>query len=286
MEDERLGKLWNFGDPAGTESRFRELLGTAEYAPGTAARSELTTQIARAQGLQRKFDEARRTLAENPPVGDVARVRWHLERGRTDNSSKAGDRGRADFLKALELAEAAGEENLAVDAAHMMAIIESPDAALEWSARAIAMAEAAKSEKAKNWLGPLYNNTGWTHHDRKEYEKAMELFEKSLAFRAERRQEAETRIAKYTIARCLRSMGRLDEALSKQQALHAEFEAAQKSDGYVLEELGECLLALGRAAESKPWFAKAHAELSKDAWLAANEKPRLERLGRLAAGER
>lgn len=106
----------------------------------------------------------------------------------------------------------------------------------------------------------------------------MELFEKSLEFRTARKQESETRSAKYAIARCLRSMGRLEEALSRQQALHAEFEAAQKTDGYVLEELGECLLALGRAAESRPWFAKAHAELSKDDWLVANERPRLDRM--------
>lgn len=288
MEDERINKLWNFGDPAATEVRFVEVLGRADYAPGTATRAELLTQIARSQGLQRKFDEARRTLSEADALmaslGDaakVARVRWHLERGRTDNSSKTGDRGRADFLKALDLAQAAGEENLAGDAVHMMAIIEPPDAALEWSHRGIRMAEEAKSEKAKNWLGPLYNNTGWTYHDRKEYGKALELFEKSLAYRTEKKQEDEIRIAKWTIARCLRSLGRFEEALSRQQALHAEFEAAKKTDGYVFEELGECLLALNRAAEARPWFAKAHAELSKDEWLAANEKPRIDRLAEL-----
>jgi hypothetical protein len=175
MEDERINKLWNFGDPAATEGLFRGLLGDPDYAKGTASRAELMTQMARSQGLQRKFEEARATLVKTDTLittlGDaakVARVRWHLERGRTDNSSNTGDRGKADFLKALELATAAGEENLAVDAAHMMAIIEPPDSALEWSARAIGMAEAAKSEKAKGWLGPLYNNTGWTHHDRKD----------------------------------------------------------------------------------------------------------------------
>jgi len=289
MEDERINKLWNFGDPGATEARFVEVLGRADYAPGTAARAELMTQVARSQGLQRKFDEARKTLAEANEIivsaGDgakVARIRWHLERGRTDNSSKTGDRGRTDFLKALELAQAAGEENLAVDAVHMLAIIEPPAAALEWSAKAILMAEAATSEKARNWLGPLYNNTGWTHHDRKEFSKALELFEKSLAFRTEKKQEAEIRIAKWTIARCLRSLGRIEEALSRQQALQTDHEAAKKSDGFVFEELGECLLALNRGAEARPWFAKAHTELSKDEWLTANEKSRLDRLANLA----
>jgi tetratricopeptide (TPR) repeat protein len=292
MEDERINRLWDFGDPAATEARFAEVLGRADYAPGTAARAELLTQIARSQGLQRKFEEARRTIGETAgliaSLGDaanVARIRWHLERGRIDNSSTAGDRGRADFRKALDLATAAGEENLACDAAHMMAIIEPPDAALEWSARAIAMAEAANSEKAKNWLGPLYHNTGWTYHDRMDFPKALEFFEKALAFRTERKQDGEIRIAKWTIARCLRSMGRIEEALARQRALQAEFEAARKTDGFVYEELGECLLALDRAPEARSWFAKAHAELSKDDWLAAHEKPRLDRLAELGKPE-
>jgi hypothetical protein len=56
-----------------------------------------------------------------------------------------------------------------------------------------------------------------------------------------------------------------------------------ESDGYVFEELGECLLLLGRPGEARLFFARAYAELSRDSWLAESEPARLERLKELGA---
>ena len=47
------------------------------------------------------------------------------------------------------------------------------------------------------------------------------------------------------------------------------------------EELGECLLGLGRAADARPHFTLAYARLSQDPWLAEREPERLARLQRL-----
>ncbi|HVU10165.1 MAG TPA: hypothetical protein VHD90_02760, partial [Phototrophicaceae bacterium] len=85
------------------------------------------------------------------------------------------------------------------------------------------------------------------------------------------------RIARWTVGRTLRALGRIDEALAIQRQL-AEIGG---DDGYVDEELGECLLALGRNQEAKPHFAIAYAKLSSDAWLVAHEADRLERMRRL-----
>ena len=52
-------------------------------------------------------------------------------------------------------------------------------------------------------------------------------------------------------------------------------------DGYVYEELAECLYALGRLDEAKPYFRRAHELLSKDAWFVEGEAPRLARLAML-----
>jgi hypothetical protein len=67
-----------------------------------------------------------------------------------------------------------------------------------------------------------------------------------------------------------------------QQALWEATQAAGDSDGFVQEELGECLLALGREEEARSWFAQAYELLSQDAWLAASEPARIARLGELA----
>lgn len=280
---EHFDRLWNYGDPAGTEQKFRALLTDAEDRP--ELRAQLLTQIARCQGLQRDFDAAHATLdAVEAGLGaepSVAALRLRLERGRTFNSSGFADRAVPLFESALRMAENLGEEFHAIDAAHMLGIAETGEAGLEWNLRAIAMAEAAADPRARGWLGSLLNNTGWTYHDRGEFETALDHFERALAFRREQGREPGIRIARWCVARCLRSLERYDEALATQRALAAELAAAGESDGYVDEELGELLLVTGRAEAATPHFARAYELLSQDAWLVAQEPERLGRLREL-----
>ena len=51
------------------------------------------------------------------------------------------------------------------------------------------------------------------------------------------------------------------------------------------EELAELRIARGDAAGAAPLAAKAYALLREDAWLAATEPARLERLAKIGAGE-
>ena len=74
------------------------------------------------------------------------------------------------------------------------------------------------------------------------------------------------------MGRGLRSLNRFDEALAIQQQLEGA------GDGYVEEEIGECLLALGRVDEAKPYFARAYTRLTQDDYLVKHEGARLERL--------
>lgn len=135
------------------------------------------------------------------------------------------------------------------------------------------------------WLGSLYNNLGWTFHDQGNFARALDLFEKAVHFRAAQNQPKQLLIARWCVARCLRSLGRMEEALARQRALHAEHSAAGSRDGFVLEELGECLLALGRAEEARLFFAQAHAGLAQDQWLVEGEPARLARLKALGEGQ-
>ena len=42
-------------------------------------------------------------------------------------------------------------------------------------------------------------------------------------------------------------------------------------DGYVYEEIGECLLLQNKKTESKSYFQKAYELLPKDKWLVVND---------------
>ncbi len=279
-----LGALWDFSDPAGSEGRFREAVAAGGDDAGY--RAEALTQLARSQGLQRRFEEADRTLDEAEGlVTDAtprARVRLHLERGRVVNTSGHPEGSRALFRKALEVAERAGEEDLAVDAAHMLGLVTAGEESLSWNRRAMEMAEAAADPRAKGWLGPLYNNTGWTLHTAGRYAEALPLFEKARDWYASRGNPGDARSGRWAVARCHRSLGRTGEALAEQRALLAETGAAGEPDGFVHEETAECLLALGRAEEARPHFARAFDLLWKNAQFAADEPARLARLRELA----
>ena len=60
MATGEIDGLWSFGDPAASEARFR----AARSSAGPEDWQELTTQIARSEGLQGRFLEAHATLGE------------------------------------------------------------------------------------------------------------------------------------------------------------------------------------------------------------------------------
>jgi tetratricopeptide (TPR) repeat protein len=276
-----LDALWDFGDPAGSERRFKAVVERAREGD-ERIRSEALTQVARAQGLQRRFDDAERTLDEAEaaiqPGDDRSRIRLLLERGRVANTAGREGRGSDRFLAAWELAGSAGEDALAVDAAHMLGIVEPPDIARAWNERAMELALSSSDPDAERWIGSLANNLAWARHDAGDYEEALELFRIALAERERQAEPGRTRVARWSVARCLRSLGRADEALAEQRSLAAELAAVDETDGFVTEEIAECLLTLGWKDEARPVFARAYAELSADDELGSREPDRLERL--------
>jgi tetratricopeptide (TPR) repeat protein len=274
--------LWDYSAPDKSEAKFREILPVFSG----NERLELLTQIARAEGLQGKFDDAHRTLDEvEKQLGEGssrAHVRHLLERGRVFNSSQQKEKAGHYFEKALDEAKQLNEDFYAVDAIHMLAIVADSASALTLNLRAIQLAESSKQARAHNWLGSLYNNMGWTYHDMGEFESALEMFEKAEAFRKSKGDAGQIRIATWAVARVLRSLGRVEESLSQQLILEKEFESAGETDGYVFEEIGECLLLLNRADEARPYFTKAYEVLSQDQFLVESEAERLDRLKKLA----
>lgn len=273
--------FWDYSAPDKTETKFREILSVFsgnEYL-------ELLTQIARAQGLQRKFDDAHQTLdqVEKQLRNGHSRVhvRYLLERGRVFNSSNQKEKSKPYFEKAFDMAKELNEDFYAVDAIHMLAIVADSVSALTLNLHAIQLAESSQQERARNWLGSLYNNMGWTYHDMGKYESALDMFEKAEAFRRSKGEAGSIRIASWAVARALRSLNRVEEALSRQKLLQKEFESVNETDGYVFEEIGECLLLLNRKDEARPYFAKAYKVLSEDGFLVENESERLDRLKKL-----
>ena len=164
----------------------------------------------------------------------------------------------------------------------MLGIATTGDESLKWNQQAITLAENAKDPKAQEWRGALYNNTGWTYFDMGRYKDALTYFEKDLGFRRERKNEVAIGAAQWSIAKMFRHLGRVEESLKRQQELLTNPNRQNNNDeGYTREEIGECLLQLGRRKEAVPQFARAWELLHDDPWMKQNEARRLDRLKEL-----
>ncbi|MFO1313832.1 MAG: tetratricopeptide repeat protein [Burkholderiales bacterium] len=283
----RLDKLWNFGKVEESQARFRAELG--KYPKDSREALEVGTQIARSQGLARKYGDADKTLDAIAPRLDAVparvKVRYLLERGRTRNSS--GDKAAAVplFLEAIEAGRRdtlPGADFYRVDALHMLGIAAPASEQLDWNLKALAAASASSDERARGWAASLHNNIGWTYFDRGDYTTALEHWQKALPLREASGNALNVRIARWTVARGLRATGRLDDAKAIQVALAAETEAANDPDGYVYEELAEIAAAQGDRAAAKSWATKAHALLKDDPGM---PQERVKRLAAYAEGE-
>jgi tetratricopeptide (TPR) repeat protein len=283
-----IDALWEYSDPAASEQRFRAALADAR---DVDERLELQTQIARSYSLRRRFDDAHRLLDELEPqlarAGAAPRVRYLLERGRSFNSAGDKARARALFEDAFGQAQTARLEGLAVDAAHMVAITHGgSDAAIEWNRRGLALARGSSDAKARSLIPALLNNTAWDLLDQGRAQDALPLFDDALAAWRERARPTQVRIAQWSRAHVLRKLGRHTDALAQLAALRAEHGDAADADGRVHEEIGENLLASGRAAEAAPAFAAAARLLGADAGFAGANTERLARMRRLGAVDR
>ena len=276
--------LWNYGNPAATEQKFREILARAELSHDYEYTGQLLTQIARCEGLQGKFDASHATLdaAQNLIKEHdlkLAHVRYFLERGRAINSSGKPDKALSQFHSAYELATEQHELRYAIDAVHMIAIAAyDPKVQVEWNLKGIALCEA--EPKQKGWLNALLNNIGESYLLLGEYDNAAGSFHRLAEIQRQNRGEADV----YTLkdeAKALRLGGAAEKSVELMKPVMEKLIAENHDDGYIRQEFAEGLHASGHQAEAKPHFLKANELLSKDEWAIKSEPDQVARMKEL-----
>lgn len=178
LSQDDLDALWDPDDPITSEAAFRSAISASDDAE---VRAVLGTQLARALGLQGRFDEADRVLERIDAAVPAIRARVSLERGRLWNSGGHPEDAVGFFENAATIAEAAGDPFLLVDALHMLGIVESGrggahlDAALR-----VLDAEPRPEPRTQRWRVALHNNRGWALFQAGELGAALEEFEQAL----------------------------------------------------------------------------------------------------------
>ncbi len=229
-----LRHVWDFEDPAASEQRFRDLAATTAEPVSTHA----WTQVARALGLQERYDEGHAVL-DGLVAGDAeSQVRVELERGRLLRSAGSSEAARPRFEAAAGAAARAGLEELEVDALHMVALVVEPTEQLAAQHAALARARTASATAARDWDASILNNIGMAHADAGDHGAALAAFEDALAARERIGDDARTRVARWMVAWSLRHLGHTERAREMQLALRTELDALGEHDPYVDEELG------------------------------------------------
>jgi tetratricopeptide (TPR) repeat protein len=291
--DTAFDALWDFNDPAASEARFFEVRQTLGAPEDHARLMELDTQIARAQGLQGRFADALAMLeliqGRLSPDETRAAIRYQLEFGRVLRSSGSPEAARPFFERAQALAEAAGEDRFAVDARHMVALVEpDPGRRVSLMLDDLEFAAASSDPDARKWRGALWNNIGMAFHEMGDLDDALEAFETAAGF-WEEDDPKRGLIGHWMVAWTLRLQGRLAEALATQEVLERAHRDAGTPGAYVQEELGELHLALADGPDagdhrrlSRVHFARAHALLQDEL---SGDPDRLARMKRIADDE-
>jgi len=299
-----MTKLENFdelfvGDSVEIEKNLRALLPQAKASADKSIYLQILSRIALAQALQKKFDDAHKTLdnAEKllSDTDHLARVRILLERGRVFHQSGKVENAKPLFIQSFELGSKHQLDEHTIDAAHMIAIVvEMTEEKIKWNERAIALAENSDLPRGHAWLASLYNNIGQAYLEDKQYEKGLNIFKKAQKLREKEGYAPNIRVAKWSVARAMRLLSRFDEALSILLPLKEEYDSLTKTGdldmpmemlpslrGLVYEELAEL-----HDAEAKLFARLAYEDLSKDEWFKKLEPERLERLKLLQKQQR
>jgi len=205
ISQEDLDALWNFSDPVASEAAFRGAISTTDE---PVSRAVLGTQLARALGLQERYDEADRVLEGIDAPVPAIRARVALERGRLRNSGGHPEDAVAFFEIAASVVEAANEPFLLVDALHMLGIADAERGEVH-TTRALEVLDtldAASDRRTQRWRVALHNNRGWALFDAGELSEALHEFEQALRDAEEFGTEEQRGWAREAIEECLEAI--------------------------------------------------------------------------------
>jgi tetratricopeptide (TPR) repeat protein len=279
-----IESLWDGVGPAEAEQRLRHAMTV--HADDKDLTARLLLQIAKAQGQQAQFANASLTLDQVqgmlPTLSPALSVAYLIERGRLDQTEGDGQRAWRWYRGAALLAEQQHLDEQAIDALQMQASTLKGKAALSQYLKAQDLAERSDAPDAVDWQGTLYSNIGWLYYDLNDKQQALVYLRKAQAWHEQHGTEKSLLVARWSVARMRRLAGEPDKALPIQLDLERAWKRLGQDDGYVDEEIAECLLSLGRNDDAQPYFARAYAVLSRDAWLVDHDAGRLDRLHRLS----
>jgi len=260
---------------------------------------EALAQVARSYLITDRKEEGRSWLerAEKAaaPSVPLGWSRYLGVRGRFEWQDEELEKATATFTEMYNYCLEKELHSRAVDAAHMVAITAPPEEQIVWASKGIWAAEKGNIEE---WLGPLWNNLGWTYDDLGRYQESLDALLKAREYHWKLGGELNKLIADWSVGHAYRMIGEYQTAaqwmrpvLAWSERLYAIEQSPDAAEwiGHSCRELGELALqredlpgaleSLRRAREKlqeagmPEWDADGFAELSRQIEEIAGQVP-------------
>lgn len=280
-----LDGFWDLKDLKNTENHIKAILSGDLVSPNKKD-LELLSQLVRVYCLQDEMLLAREILSHSKEwlhkLSDQdklrAEIRFHLEQGRYYNHAKIPKRAIEDFDRAWLKAETSDHKDLAIDAAYMLSITLPAKQGKVWRAYAIEIAESSTGAVYRSWLSLLYMMEAWSAFDAHQFDRALSLFQKSYEHADPLAFVGQLPYVRWGLARTLRAVGQVKEALEIQQEILLEQQRINRINGHVFLEIAECFLGLNEPEKAHPFYESAYNLLKEDKWYVDNYPHELARI--------
>jgi tetratricopeptide (TPR) repeat protein len=157
----------------------------------------------------------------------------------------------------------------AVDATHMVAITAPHEDQVVWARKGIWAAEKGNVEE---WLGPLWNNLGWTYEEMGRYDESLEALQNAREYHWRLGGELNKLIADWSVGHAYRMAGEYETAaqwmrpvLAWSERLYAAGQSPDAAEwiGHSCRELGEQALQREDLPEALEYLRRARDRLEE-----------------------
>jgi len=235
-------------------------------------RIEAMAQVARSYLILDEKEEGRNWLTRTAEVVDgekqpSAWSRYLGVRGRFEWKDDDLARATSTFKMMYEFCRENELYERAVDAAHMVAITAPHEEQIFWAKRGI---EAAEEGNMTGWLGPLWNNLGWSYDEMGEHDEALNALLKAREFHYSGKRDVPKLVADYSVGVQYRKLKNIEKALQWMKPaaewadrLYAAEASVDHAEwvGWTHKELGEIAVLEGDGNQAKREYGVALEKL-------------------------
>lgn len=228
---------------------YQEAAEAAEEEGHPSTRIEALAQVARTYSITGEgekgepwLNQAAALARESEPLGWS---RYRLVLGVFQREAGRRELATQTFIELYEYCLAHELHERAVNAAHMVAIAADLETQVGWGKKGIAAAEAGGHDE---WLGPLWNNLGWTYDDLGRYEESLQALITAREYHYRGESDHAKLVADWSVGHAHRMVG--EPEIAREWLRDVHLRATRRYEG-------------NRNAETAEWVGHAAKELAE-----------------------